>query len=111
MLELALIAAGIASAGAKQPTNFAYLMQGQPEASYLVAKPLYALERCIMLSSKRAWVPYRTPDRPGNSLFLFREEQTSHRAVWELNDRKGQTEIWIWAGLDWFKPMVEQCLR
>lgn len=101
----------LSTAAAAQPTNFAYLMRGEPEASYLVDKPMYEIERCIVLNSKMALVPYRTPDRPGNSILLYRREQTSDRAVWELADRKGQTELSIWAGSGLFKPMVAQCLR
>lgn len=111
MLIWNLIVVTLLSAGAAEPTNFAYSMRGKPEETYLVAKPMYEVERCLVLNSKMALVPYRTPDRPGNSILLYRREQTSQRAVWEMNDRKGQTEIWVWEGSGWFKPMVEQCLR
>lgn len=90
------------------PKGFASEMQGTPEKTIVVHHSLDQIERCLVLNSKISLVPYRTADKPGNSILLWRNEMGSGRIVWELQEERASTRLRVWEGTTWLN-YVSQC--
>ncbi|RVT91295.1 hypothetical protein [Sphingomonas crocodyli] len=69
------------------------LLREKPDGTFSTPKPLFEVERCLLLRDWRDSVfVYRTPDRPDESLVYFTGGFNEPRAI-ELRRTAGGTEV------------------
>lgn len=105
MIKLALAALLSMLASSASAYNLAKAMAGKPEAQFESSRPLYEVERCIvMLDLPSQPSVYRTPDRPDESLIHF--GQTTPMAI-HLLQRNGKIAVVVWNGSKWAKRVAD----
>ena len=82
------------------------VMSGKPEAKFQSQRPLFEIERCIVMLDLPAQPSvYRTPDKPSESIVHF---GTITPMAIQLLQKSGTVDVIIWNGSK-FAKRVENC--
>jgi hypothetical protein len=107
-----LAVACVAGAFAFQPVaarSVEEILAQPPQLTLSSNKPFYEIERCIVLRTSPTMIPYRTPDRPYDSLFLSHD--IGGTILWTLTQTpKGLAELRLYSGGRQLNGQVRDCL-
>lgn len=90
----------LASQSASAWTTNAEYMQKSPEAVLEAKKPIWVVEKCLVMAGLPT-IPYRAPENPNEALLVWKNPIASGRIVARLVYEKERTKLIIFEGKDY----------
>lgn len=109
-IRSSLLAFAMLASAAAHAHDLGKALTREPSATFVSAKPLFEVERCIMMSNMpEAPMVYRTPDRPDHSL-VYWQAMWGNPMVVELIRDGEQTRVIVRNSNRTFEDRFKECV-